>query len=104
MIIPEMDLDEFKECGYLLEVNRRFFHPLGLALFIMYDNDTGQPLRLGVFDLRYDPEGCIFDQFTQQEKEIAGNIEREWQEHAAIRQKKLGFVIQPLIANCEEQE
>ena len=94
--IPTMDLDEFRKEGYLLEANRRFFHPLGLALFIVYDTDTGQPLRLGVYDWRHDPEGCMFDQLTQQEKELAAKIEREWQEHAAVRQEKLGFVIQPL--------
>jgi hypothetical protein len=27
-----MSGDEFREKGYLQEVNRRFFHPLGIAL------------------------------------------------------------------------
>lgn len=95
--IPTMDdLDKFREEGYLLEVNRRFFHPLGLALFIVYDTDTGQPLRLGVYDWRHDLEGCVFDQFTPQDKENVAKIEREWEKHAAVRQEKFGFVVQPL--------
>lgn len=30
--IKYLDMDEFRDGGYLQEVNRRFFHPLGLAL------------------------------------------------------------------------
>ena len=95
-----VDLDELRDGGYLLEANRRFFHPLGLALFIMYSTDTGEPLGLDVLDRRHDPEGCVFDQLTPEEKGKAAEIEREWQERAAVRQEKLGFVVQPL----DEQE
>jgi len=96
LTLTVIDLDELRDGGYLLEANRRFFPPLGLALFIMYNTDTGEPLELGVFDWRHDAEGCVFDQFTPQEKGKAAEIEREWQEHAAVRQEKLGFVVQPL--------
>jgi hypothetical protein len=32
--IPTIEGEEFRELGYLQEANRRFFHPLGLAMFI----------------------------------------------------------------------
>ena len=91
-----IDLDELRDSGYLLEANRRFFHPLGLALFIMYSTDTGEPLGLDVFDWRHDPEGCVFDQFTRLECIRAAKVEQEWQKRGAVRRERLGFVIQPL--------
>ena len=90
-----VDLDELRDGGYLLEANRRFFHPLGLALFIEYDADTGEPQRLGVYDWREYPEGNLFDHFTPQERERAARVGREWKERAAMRQKRFGFVVQP---------
>lgn len=37
MVPPVMDGEEFRDLGYLQEVNRRVLHPLGLALY----NDQG---------------------------------------------------------------
>jgi len=58
--INYMDLNEFIELGFLQEVNRKFFHPLGLALEMVVDKD-GNAKRLGrVWDYRDDPEGMFF--------------------------------------------
>jgi len=35
-----MDIKEFKERGYLQEVNRKFLHPLGLALEVVIDDGS----------------------------------------------------------------
>jgi hypothetical protein len=40
-----ISIKEFGEAGYLQEVNRKFFHPLGLALEIVVDDDGSE--RLG---------------------------------------------------------
>lgn len=57
--IKKMSVREFRERGYLQELNRRFLHPLGLALEVGVDNDGVE--RFGnVWDYRDDPEGLIF--------------------------------------------
>lgn len=55
-----MDLEEFRALGLLQEVNRRFFHPIGLALAMDYDEE-GKPYLSGIWDERRDPEGIIFE-------------------------------------------
>ncbi len=54
--IKRIDIKEFREAGYLQEANRRFFHPLGLALEITRHEDGTETLS-GVWDYRDDPEG-----------------------------------------------
>jgi hypothetical protein len=89
-----MDLREFVELGLLHEVNRQFFHPLGLALAVAFDEDTGNPVGLvGVVDCRDDPAGILF---TEPDP---GKIERVRQlraERHAMREERLGFVVQPV--------
>ena len=54
-----MCIKEFVEKGYLQEVNRRFFHILGLALEVVMDNDEYK--LSGVLDFRNDNEGIYYD-------------------------------------------
>lgn len=57
--IKRMDIGEFREFGFLQEVNRLFFHPLGLALEIVIEEDGTEHLG-GIWDYRDDPEGLIY--------------------------------------------
>jgi len=58
--IKRMDLDEFIMMGFLHEANRQFFHPLGLALEVLHD-ENGRAVALGgIWDYRDDPEGMFF--------------------------------------------
>lgn len=57
--IKKMSVREFREGGYLQELNRRFLHPLGLALEVAIDQDGVERFG-GVWDYRDDPEGLIF--------------------------------------------
>jgi len=58
--IKYMDMNEFKNEGFLQEVNRVFFHPLGLAMSVVVDKD-GNVTGLGpMWDYRDDPEGMFF--------------------------------------------
>jgi len=94
-----IDVNEFIEEGYLQELNRRFLHPLGLALTVAADADdeTGEitsPWRIsGVQDVRDDPEGMIFDPLDPAKTH---NIERLEEERRTPRVDALGFWIQPL--------
>lgn len=98
----KMTVDEFRESGYLQELNRQFLHPLGLALGVRSlrgaDSDGG--FIAEIFDARDDPEGWVFAGFEgeglnachQREDEIAHRRDAL----AATRQERLGFVIQPV--------
>lgn len=95
--IKRMDLNEFRDQGFLQEVNRRFFHPLGLALQLIVD-DTGKVISFGgIRDFRDDPEGLIFSdedfnaiEFGQKKERIDYLLCGK----AQIRNERYGFVIQ----------
>lgn len=57
--INYMDLAEFRSFGYLQEINRRFLHPLGLALEVVVHEDGTETLG-GIWDYRDDPEGMCY--------------------------------------------
>ena len=40
-----IDIKEFREQGYLQELNRTFLHPLGMALYITLDEDGNEKYR-----------------------------------------------------------
>jgi len=58
--IKTMSGEEFRENGYLQEVNRRFFHPVGLAIAIIIDDKTKKVKAIEIQDHRDDPEGLYF--------------------------------------------
>lgn len=55
-----MPLAEFRDFGYLQEINRLFLHPLGLAMEIYIDEETGEGGLTGIWDCRDDPEGIAY--------------------------------------------
>jgi len=57
-----MDPQEFRDEGFLQEVNRQFFHPLGLAMAVMVDYglDEDGLMSVSIWDERDDPEGWFF--------------------------------------------
>ncbi|MFW6247280.1 MAG: hypothetical protein ACOC22_03875 [bacterium] len=93
---------EFREKGYLQEVNRRFLHPLGLALEV-YIDENGEEEITGVWDSREDPEGIYYDlknsdqerlERFQKNKEFVNN---EFEKRASERSKLFGSVIEPIV-------
>jgi hypothetical protein len=105
-----MDLREFVEEGYLQEVNRRFLHPLGLALEVRIavnpdagDERTEVEYELGgIWDGRDDPEGTIFASGGDAEK--AGRVARAELRAHRQREDALGWVVQPLGELPERDE
>lgn len=92
--IKRMDIEEFQEEGYLQELNRRFLHPLGLALEVEVEDDGTRRLG-GVWDYRGDPEGIAYGPDTMSEDK-ARNVEQQFLDRAEARTQALGFFVQPI--------
>ncbi len=93
--IKHIDIKEFREEGYLQEVNRQFFHPLGLALAVTVDDDTGEETLSGVWDYRDDPEGIYFDEGYGLDPKKAAKVDLERRAHQEARIKLFGASVQP---------
>ena len=94
--IKYIDIAEFRRLGFLQEVNRQFFHPLGLALAVSTDED-GSAVLAGVWDYRDDPEGVYFDADLDEEfRAKAAHVAAERAKHEQARVAFLGAVVQPV--------
>lgn len=109
----KMTPKEFYELGYLQELNRQFLHPLGMALEVVIDDETGDVSFGKVWDYRDDPEGMQFaleeyDARTEQEVlEMRAKAERimaEQANKAQTRVERLGYVTQDLYTKRELAE
>ena len=58
--IKRIDIKEFRAKGFLQEANRKFFHPLGLALEVTINEETEEETLGGIWDYRDDQEGMFF--------------------------------------------
>lgn len=86
--IERMDINEFREFGYLQEANRLFFHPLGLALEILISDKDGKESLGGIWDYRQDPEGIVFHPDSISKEKIS-NVSKEFASRAEARMKLL---------------
>lgn len=94
----KLTAEEFKNEGFLQEVNRQFFHPLGLALAL--DVDKSSPtgvLQIEVWDERGDPEGWFFHPSELDDSDVAQkikNVEDLRKSKEAERIRVAGSVVQ----------
>jgi len=96
--IKRMSVKKFRKLGYLQELNRRFLHPLGLALEVFID-DNGNEYFGQVWDYRDDPEGLCFDKSIISDPDIkkrANKISLEMDKRMQKRFYHLGYWIQPV--------
>lgn len=99
--IKRIEIKEFREKGYLQELNRRFLHPLGLALEIIVNDDGTEKLG-GVWDYREDKEGIYYNiSNADLERKTRFNekrlfIDTELKSRCKNRKEILGFDIEPL--------
>lgn len=91
--IKRIDIKEFRSLGFLQEVNRQFFHPLGLALEVIINDETGEETLGGVWDYRDDPEGMGFGTGAINKDKVA-HVEALRESKVAARIKEFGSVIQ----------
>lgn len=95
--MKRIDIEEFHRFGFLQEVNRQFFHPLGLALEVILDTETGEERLGGLWDARDDPEGLVFGDFAGELGAAkALRVQQLWEAKAKVRLEKLGYVVQPV--------
>ena len=93
MEVKRIPIDEFRRYGFLQEANRQFFHPLGLALEIAVDPETGEEKLGGIWDYRGDPEGIIFAEDTIDSQKTK-RVLRMQKRKAKLRKALLGYVYQ----------
>lgn len=100
----KLSAKEFIEHGYLQEVNRQFFHPLGLALAVNVDLVDGVVTEQGdlngqfivrILDSRDDPEGFIFGPDMLDEKKFL-RVHGEFLKMGVTRLWSLGYIVQPV--------
>ena len=106
----KLGCEELRSLGILHEVNRLFFHPLGLALAVIIPNETATPEEieadntfgtLYIVDGRDDLEGWIFHQDTISQ-ELIDKFEAFQRWRHTERLNRLGFIIQD-EPNSEKQ-
>lgn len=120
--VKYIDIKEFREQGYLQELNRRFLHPLGLALEVKVENcdncykgvvcippkfvnreceecgGSGKREALGgVWDYRDDPEGM---NFAVLDREKYNRVQQEWNEKTHHRKQTLGYKVQSITGEA----
>jgi hypothetical protein len=104
-----LDLREFRDSGYLQEVNRRFFHPLGLAMSVTSKNGDDKVVFTGIIDSREQEDGCIFDERVIDSKledyeDKALFVQGEMERRCERRRILLGYEIQPIKRLDDGQE
>lgn len=88
--LPRMDHAEFRDLGFLQEVNRLVLHPCGLALAVEPDG------TLSVLDDHADPEGFVFvlgnasDDDKRRFRDNVGRVRNAMGIHTTARQDLFG--------------
>lgn len=92
--IEALPVEEFRKLGYLHEVNRKFFHPLGLALEVAQAPDGSEALGR-IWDYRGDPEGVHYADDLLRADAVT-YVREQWQTRLVGRKNGLGFMVQPV--------
>ncbi len=93
--IKAMSIKDFRTLGFLQEANRLFFHPLGLALSVSIDLETGNESFGPIWDYREDPEGIIFSDNVINSDKIK-YVDSLRDSKRAVREELLGDIIQQM--------
>ncbi len=92
--IKRIPIKEFRELGFIQEINRRLLHPCGLALEVILDKETGEETLGGVWDYRDDPEGMAFGEGVITVDKVM-SVETLFRRKTSYREESLGYFIQP---------
>lgn len=97
--VAYMPLESFVAGGFLQEVNREWFHPLGLSL-VFQRSDEGEYSIAGVNETN-DPDGFIFDE-AELDGSKADVVAARRSKYQNRRQARLGFGVQPVPGEVSE--
>lgn len=95
--LKKMTIKEFREQGYLQELNRQFLHPLGLAIAVNIDEAGNETIQT-IYDFSDDPEGIYFGDSVVTQKTFKDNavlIGADLFCKKRERIKARGYVVQP---------
>lgn len=99
--IKKLSVKEFREHGYLQELNRWFLHPLGLALEVVIGEDGNE--RFGeVWDYRDDPEGMVYGPGVIDPEKVQ-RVASEMDQKLVTRVQELGYMTQPVNDPAREK-
>ncbi len=96
-----INIKEFRELGYLQEINRQFLHPLGLALEIEVNGNI--ETIVGIQDHRNDPEGVFYDIKNSEKERVEKFLKNEKyiqdqrKKFSSARINLIGDEIEPII-------
>lgn len=93
--IKRIPIKEFRQLGFIQEINRRLLHPCGLALEVIIDLETGEEKLGGVWDYRDDPEGMLFAEGVLSREKFK-SVEDLWYSKTHYRDENLGYIVQPI--------
>lgn len=91
--VKRMSIKEFRELGYIQEINRLMLHPMGLALEVTIEEDGSEVIK-AVWDCQDQEEGILFDP-TLLDPRKADRVHYEMEFHGRRRKAILGFLVQP---------
>lgn len=91
--VKRIDIKEFRDFGWVQEINRLMLHPAGLALEVNVDEQGNETLG-GVWDYRDDPEGIAYGEGYGLDREKAERVAEAMCSKAAERFKRFGSNVQ----------
>lgn len=98
--VKQVSPEEARTWGILQEVNRQFFHPMGLALAVNLDQETGEYTGYSLLDYRDqidDNTGMIYADLDSDKAMRKHNTVADMQwKYKKNREKKLGWYVQPV--------
>ena len=94
MNIKRIDIKEFREFGFLQELNRLFLHPLGMALEVIINDEDKTEQLGGIWDFRDDPEGITFAEIDDDMKIKIKRVKEFMDIKHNQRKEGIGYIIQ----------
>ena len=91
---------KFREMGLLAELNRTFFHPLGMALEVNVDPETGEETFGQIWDSTDDPEEFLYSDKIFPYEKIKKAQDYMYEKHT-IRLDELGYIYQEVKPSLE---
>lgn len=88
--MKHMTVLEFRELGYLHEVNRLLLHRCGVALSVQIEDDGAESFG-PIWDCRDDPVGIVFGECDQSKIDL---VDREVKKRLVARFQQFGFMVQ----------